>query len=88
MIRAGDQPRLQPALAFLAKLRAAMPARVVEGTQLAGVVAQHEDFLRTNAEGAERQRLGKIGLAADEQPVPVPDGVEIALIVVLVPIGR
>ncbi|WP_245262392.1 hypothetical protein [Mesorhizobium sp. WSM3626] len=56
--------------------------------QLAGVVAQHNDFLRTDAEGAECQRLGKVGLAADEQPISVPDGGEITLIVLLVPISR
>ncbi|MER8626690.1 hypothetical protein NKH35_24035 [Mesorhizobium sp. M1143] len=65
-----------------------MPAGVVEGAQLAGVVAQHDDFLRADAECPECQRLGKIGLAADEQPAFVPDGLEIALVSLAIPIGQ
>ncbi len=66
MVGAGEKPRLEPARAFLAELRAPMPAGVVEGAQHACFVAQHDDLLRADADGAERQRLGKIGLAAGE----------------------
>jgi len=88
MVGASDEPRLQPALALLAKLRAAVPAGVVEGAQLARIVAQHDDFLCADAERPERQRLGEVGLAADEQPAFVPDGVEVALVSLGIPIGR
>ncbi len=88
MVGAGEEPRLQPAFAFLAQLRAAMPASVMEGAENACLVAQHDDFLRADPERPECQRLGEVGLAADEQPGSIPDGVEITLIGRHIPIGR
>jgi hypothetical protein len=60
----------------------------VEGAQHAGLVAQHDDLLRADAERLESQRLREIGLAADQQPAFVPDRVEIALVGLRIPIGR
>ena len=49
MVGAGDQPRLQPALVPGAKLRAAMPAGVVEGVEPALFVADDQHLLAAEA---------------------------------------
>lgn len=60
--------------------RASVAAGVVKGAQLALIVAHHQDALGADGEGSERARRRQNGAAAEINPVTVPQGPQLALI--------
>ena len=75
MVRA-HEPRRRAALRR-ADSRAAMPARVVKGVQLAVAVAHHHHGILADLHRQIIPGIRHFAVMADEQPVPVPDHLEI-----------
>ena len=67
-----------------------MAAGVVECAQAAAVIAQHDEGLGADAHGAPVAGTGQLLLARHRDPAPVPERLQLALVVgrVVVPGGR
>ena len=76
------QPRRRPALGGT-NPRSAMPASVVEGAQSAVAVAQDDDRILADLHRQEVPRVRHLAIVAHEQPIAVPDHVQIDLVILL-----
>src|SRR5450432_3354649 len=63
--------------------RAAMPARIVECTQSAFAVVHDDDRILSDLNRHVVAGAGNLAVMADEQPIPIPDHVQIDLVIVL-----
>src|ERR1700734_2366529 len=81
MVRA-HEPRHRAAFRR-ADSRAAMPARVVKGMQLAVAVAHDHDGILPDLHRQIISRIRHFAVVADEQPIAVPDHLEIEPVLLL-----
>jgi hypothetical protein len=88
VVRADDAATRESTCVGGAQQRAAMPAGVVESTQLSVVVAQQNDRLRTDPDHFPVARVRDLVASTRRDPAAIPEDIELARVVNRVVIPR